>query len=114
MSETEVEEISAEIVKLGAVDPLLVAHVLEEVAVQMGTGADGAGRGGVLVARELLEGSLGARRAETVMERIAKESGARVGGKLYSDALTDDKGDAPDYVDMMRHNIRQISAALTM
>ena len=72
MSETEVEEISAEIVKLGTVDPLLVAHVLEEVAVQMGTGADGAGRGGVLVARELLEGSLGARRAETVMERIAK------------------------------------------
>jgi zinc/manganese transport system substrate-binding protein len=47
-----------------------------------------------------------------LMERIAHESGARIGGKLYSDALTDDKGDAPTYLDMMRHNIKQISAAL--
>jgi zinc/manganese transport system substrate-binding protein len=47
-----------------------------------------------------------------LMERIAQESGARVGGKLYSDALTDAKGDAPTYLDMMRHNIKQISAAL--
>ena len=47
-----------------------------------------------------------------LMERIAQESGARIGGKLYSDALTDEKGDAPTYLDMMRHNIKQISAAL--
>jgi zinc/manganese transport system substrate-binding protein len=47
-----------------------------------------------------------------LMERIAQESGARVGGKLYSDALTDAKGDAPTYLDMMRHNIKQISTAL--
>jgi zinc/manganese transport system substrate-binding protein len=47
-----------------------------------------------------------------LMERIAHESGARIGGKLYSDALTDAKGDAPTYLDMMRHNIKQISAAL--
>jgi zinc/manganese transport system substrate-binding protein len=47
-----------------------------------------------------------------LMERIAHESGARIGGKLYSDALTDEKGDAPTYLDMMRHNIKQISAAL--
>jgi zinc/manganese transport system substrate-binding protein len=49
-----------------------------------------------------------------LMERIAKESGARIGGKLYSDALTDPKGDAPDYLAMMRHNMRQITSALTM
>jgi zinc/manganese transport system substrate-binding protein len=48
-----------------------------------------------------------------MMERIAQESGARIGGKLYSDALTDAKGEAPTYLDMMRHNIKQISAALT-
>jgi zinc/manganese transport system substrate-binding protein len=47
-----------------------------------------------------------------LMERIAKESGARLGGKLYSDALTDRNGDAPSYIDMMRHNMRQIVAAL--
>ena len=47
-----------------------------------------------------------------LMERIAHESGARIGGKLYSDALTDEKGDAPTYLDMMRHNIKQISTAL--
>ena len=43
-----------------------------------------------------------------LMERIAKETGARIGGKLYSDALTDAKGDAPSYVDMMRHNVKQL------
>ena len=47
-----------------------------------------------------------------LMERIAQETGARVGGKLYSDALTDEKGDAPTYIDLMRHNIKQIRTAL--
>ena len=47
-----------------------------------------------------------------LMERIAKESGARIGGKLYSDALTEQKGEAPSYIDMMRHNMTQIVAAL--
>ena len=47
-----------------------------------------------------------------LMEQIAKESGARIGGKLYSDALTDETGDAPNYIAMMRHNIKQITAAL--
>jgi zinc/manganese transport system substrate-binding protein len=48
-----------------------------------------------------------------LMQRIAQETGARIGGKLYSDALTDVNGDAPDYIALMRHNIGQISAALT-
>jgi len=47
-----------------------------------------------------------------LLKRIADETGARVGGTLYSDALTDEKGDAPTYIDMMRHNIRTLSAAL--
>jgi zinc/manganese transport system substrate-binding protein len=47
-----------------------------------------------------------------LMERIAHETGARIGGKLYSDALTDQKGDAPTYIDLMRHNVRTLSAAL--
>jgi zinc/manganese transport system substrate-binding protein len=47
-----------------------------------------------------------------LLKQIADETGAKVGGTLYSDALTDEKGDAPTYIDMMRHNIRTLSAAL--
>jgi zinc/manganese transport system substrate-binding protein len=47
-----------------------------------------------------------------LLKRIADETGAKVGGTLYSDALTGEKGDAPTYIDMMRHNIRTLSAAL--
>jgi zinc/manganese transport system substrate-binding protein len=47
-----------------------------------------------------------------LLKRIADETGAKVGGTLYSDALTDEKGEAPTYIDMIRHNIRTLSAAL--
>ena len=42
---------------------------------------------------------------QRLLERIGAESGAKVGGTLYSDALTDEKGPAPTYIDMMRHNV---------
>ena len=48
-----------------------------------------------------------------LIQRIAKESGAKVGGELYSDALSDDKGPASTYIDMMKSNVRQLSAALS-
>ena len=48
-----------------------------------------------------------------LLKRIAEESGAKIGGTLYSDALTDAKGGAPTYLDMMRHNVRQLATALT-
>jgi zinc/manganese transport system substrate-binding protein len=47
-----------------------------------------------------------------LMRRISAETGARIGGTLYSDALTDEKGDAPTYIDMVRHNIRTLASAL--
>ena len=47
-----------------------------------------------------------------LMQRIAQETGARIGGKLFSDALTEEGGEAPSYIEMMRHNIKQISLAL--
>jgi zinc/manganese transport system substrate-binding protein len=47
-----------------------------------------------------------------LVEQIARETGAKVGGTLYSDALTDDKGDATTYVDLIRHNLRQLASAL--
>jgi zinc/manganese transport system substrate-binding protein len=47
-----------------------------------------------------------------LVEQIARETGAKMGGTLYSDALTDDKGDAAAYIDLIRHNVRQLAAAL--
>jgi zinc/manganese transport system substrate-binding protein len=49
---------------------------------------------------------------DRMLKRIGAESGARIGGTLYSDALTDEKGSAPSYIDMMRHNVKQLSLAL--
>jgi zinc/manganese transport system substrate-binding protein len=46
------------------------------------------------------------------MQQIAQETGAKVGGMLYSDALTESKGEAPTYIDLIRHNLRQLASAL--
>lgn len=48
-----------------------------------------------------------------LMERIAKETGAKIGDRVYSDALSEPNGPAGTYIDMMRHNIRAFSAALS-
>ena len=45
-----------------------------------------------------------------LVQQIARESGAKMGGVLYSDALTEEKGDAPTYIDLIRHNLRQLAA----
>jgi zinc/manganese transport system substrate-binding protein len=47
-----------------------------------------------------------------LIRRISAETGARVGGTLYSDSLTGEKGDAPTYIDMVRHNIKALASAL--
>jgi zinc/manganese transport system substrate-binding protein len=47
-----------------------------------------------------------------LVKRIADETGARIGGTLFSDALSDSKGPAASYIDMMRHNLRQFADAL--
>ena len=47
-----------------------------------------------------------------LMQQIAKETGARIGGTLYSDALSDAKGPAGTYIDMMRSNVNELSKAL--
>ncbi len=48
-----------------------------------------------------------------LLERIAAESGAKIGGTLYSDALSAPDGPAGTYIEMMRNNVRELSAALT-
>ena len=47
-----------------------------------------------------------------LVRSIAAESGATVGGTLYSDALSPPDGPASTYIDMMRNNVRELSAAL--
>ncbi|MEM9147885.1 MAG: zinc ABC transporter substrate-binding protein [Pseudomonadota bacterium] len=47
-----------------------------------------------------------------LLEQIANETGATIGGTLYSDALSEPDGPAGTYLDMMRHNATTIAAAL--
>ncbi|KQT82680.1 metal ABC transporter substrate-binding protein [Methylobacterium sp. Leaf465] len=47
-----------------------------------------------------------------LMQQIARESGAVIGGKVFSDALSGPDGPAPTYVAMMRHNLTAFTAAL--
>jgi zinc/manganese transport system substrate-binding protein len=47
-----------------------------------------------------------------LIERIAEESGAKIGGTLYSDALSPPNGPAATYIAMMRHNARALVDAL--
>ena len=47
-----------------------------------------------------------------LIQRISAETGARLGGTLYSDSLTAEKGDAPTYIDMVMHNIKALTSAL--
>lgn len=44
--------------------------------------------------------------------RIARETGAKLGGTLYSDALSLADGPVPSYIDLMRHNMKQLAGAL--
>ncbi len=47
-----------------------------------------------------------------LIRRIAAETGARIGGTLYSDSLTGEKGAAPTYIELVRHNIKALTSAL--
>jgi zinc/manganese transport system substrate-binding protein len=49
---------------------------------------------------------------DRLIGRVAAETGAKIGGTLYSDALSDENGPAPTYIDMVRHNINTLTSAL--
>lgn len=48
-----------------------------------------------------------------LLERIAEETGATIGGTLYPGALSGPDGPAPSYLDMMRHNATTLARALS-
>lgn len=47
-----------------------------------------------------------------LVQRIAEETGARVGGTLYADALSRPDGPAGSYVRMVEHNVRLLLQAM--
>ncbi len=47
-----------------------------------------------------------------LLQQIERETGARIGGALYSDALSGPDGPASTYLKMMRHNLRMLTEAL--
>ena len=48
-----------------------------------------------------------------LLDQIARETGAKIGGTLYSDALSPPDGPAGTYLDMFRNNIDTLSTALS-
>ncbi|HRK95993.1 MAG TPA: metal ABC transporter substrate-binding protein [Rhodospirillales bacterium] len=48
-----------------------------------------------------------------LLEQIRRETGAVMGGTLYSDALSEADGPAPTYLRMFRHNVQTLTQALS-
>jgi len=47
-----------------------------------------------------------------LMRQLARETGVRLGGTLYADALSTKDGPAPTYIALMRHNLRLLTGAM--
>lgn len=47
-----------------------------------------------------------------LVEQIAFEAGLKLGGTLYSDALSPSDGPAPTYIEMMRHNVKTLTSGI--
>lgn len=47
-----------------------------------------------------------------LIDRIAREAGARVGGRLHADALTPAGGEADTYLRLFAHNVATLAAAM--
>jgi zinc/manganese transport system substrate-binding protein len=45
-------------------------------------------------------------------QQLSKESGAKLGAELYSDALSESNGPAPTYLAMFEHNVSKLKAAM--
>ena len=48
-----------------------------------------------------------------LLDQIARETDAKIGGELYTDALSGPDGPAPNYLDMFRHNVGALTEALS-
>ncbi|MEO5340008.1 MAG: zinc ABC transporter substrate-binding protein [Magnetococcus sp. MYC-9] len=48
-----------------------------------------------------------------LMQQLAREAGAAMGGRLYADTLSSPDGPAATYVEMVRHNVTLLSQAMS-
>ena len=94
------------------------AYGIEFVSVQgLSTEAEPTADDLVRVVRQARDGHLSAIFLENMSdprlaETVAQETGLRVGGELYADALSEADGPAPDYLSLVRHNARQLLAGM--
>lgn len=94
------------------------AYGIEFVSVQgLSTEAEPTAEDLVKVVRQARDGHLTAIFLENMSdprlaETVAQESGVRMGGELYADALSDSSGPAPDYLSLVRYNAKQLLAAM--
>ena len=94
------------------------AYGLEFVAPQgVSTDAEASAKDVARIIQQVRKERIGAVFVENISDprlirRIAAETGAKIGERLYSDALSGPDGPAATYIDMMRHNIRALTTAL--
>lgn len=95
------------------------AYGLEVIAPEgMSTESEASAQDVAKIIRQIRKEKIPAVFLENVTERrlldqIAAETDAKIGGVLYSDALSDEDGPAPTYLDMFRHNVGVLTAALS-
>lgn len=51
--------------------------------------------------------------SDAPMQRVVEATGAKFGGTLYVDSLSESDGPVPTYLDLIRHDASIISTALT-
>jgi zinc/manganese transport system substrate-binding protein len=94
------------------------AYGIEFVAVQgVSTEAEPSAEDLAKIVRQARDGHLTAIFLENMAdprlaETVAQESGVRMGGELYADALSEPDGPAPDYLSLIRYNAKQLLAAM--
>jgi zinc/manganese transport system substrate-binding protein len=94
------------------------AYGIEFVSVQgISTEAEPSAEDLAKIVRQARDGHLSAIFLENMTdprlaETVAEESGLRVGGALYADALSEPNGPAPDYLSLVRYNAKQLLAAM--
>jgi zinc/manganese transport system substrate-binding protein len=94
------------------------AYGIEFVSVQgLSTEAEPTADDLVKVVRQARDGHLSAIFLENMSdsrlaETVAQESGVRMGGALYADALSGPDGPAPDYLSLIRYNAKQLLAGM--
>ncbi len=95
------------------------AYGLKIIAPQgVSTDSEASARDVAEIIRQIRQAKVPAVFVETItdprlLDQIARETGAKIGGALYSDALSGPDGPAPTYLDMFRHNVEAITQALS-